>query len=210
MHSGAGERKPSCERPNYAGRAGPRKRTRDMRWNRQSEQPSARHFVAMNRDGKRAYKARLRIARLRGAITSADEHVGQELARHVNSTTGRCDPSRSTLAREAGHCLRTVANALRRLKAAGMLEWTRRIVATREGAKQTSSAYRLLLDRALPAKRQKPEGKACLQTVSIDSQWKNKQRQQPHQRDPHDVAQLAHIAAERTAQLFSRRKPSMA
>ncbi len=56
----------------------------------------------------------------------------------ANVATGRCDPSFDTLARAAGVARSTVALALRRLEAAGILERVRRQV----GMIRYSNAYR--------------------------------------------------------------------
>ena len=55
----------------------------------------------------------------------------------ANVVTGRCDPSYETLARAAGVARSTVAVALRRLEAAGLLERIRR----QAGPVRSSNAY---------------------------------------------------------------------
>jgi hypothetical protein len=44
----------------------------------------------------------------------------------MNHRTGRLDPSYAAIAAKAGVCVRTVASALQRLKALGILNWVRR------------------------------------------------------------------------------------
>ena len=44
----------------------------------------------------------------------------------LNHRTGRLDPSYAAIAAKAGVCVRTVASALQRLKALGILNWVRR------------------------------------------------------------------------------------
>jgi hypothetical protein len=44
----------------------------------------------------------------------------------LNHRTGRLDPSYAAIAAKAGCCIRTVASALQRLKALGILNWVRR------------------------------------------------------------------------------------
>ena len=44
----------------------------------------------------------------------------------LNHRTGRLDPSYAAIAAKAGVCVRTVATALQRLKALGILNWVRR------------------------------------------------------------------------------------
>ena len=44
----------------------------------------------------------------------------------LNHRTGRLDPPTAAIAAKAGVCVRTVASALQRLKALGILNWVRR------------------------------------------------------------------------------------
>lgn len=66
----------------------------------------------------------------------------------LNFRSGQLDPSHATLARAAGVCERTVRNALRRLKALGILNWVRRCVESwRDGRfvlEQETNAYAVL------------------------------------------------------------------
>jgi hypothetical protein len=67
----------------------------------------------------------------------------------LNHRTGRLDPSYAAIAAKAGVCVRTVASALQRLKALGILNWIRRC-AERRGAdgrfvlEQETNAYAVL------------------------------------------------------------------
>ena len=54
---------------------------------------------------------------------------------------GRCDPSYAAIREKTGYCEATIAGALKRLEASGLLRITRRIIRTPQGARQTSNAY---------------------------------------------------------------------
>ena len=67
----------------------------------------------------------------------------------LNYANGRLDPSYAAIARAANVCERTVANALKRLKELGILDWTRRCAETRTETgryvlTQQSNAYAVL------------------------------------------------------------------
>jgi hypothetical protein len=65
-----------------------------------------------------------------------------------NYTTGQLDPSYAAIARKANVCQRTVATALARLKALGLLHWQRRCTQRIEGGQcrleQETNAYAVL------------------------------------------------------------------
>jgi len=66
----------------------------------------------------------------------------------LNYRTGRLDPSYEAIARKANVCVRTVANALKRLRELGILSWVRRCAASwHEGRfmlAQETNAYAVL------------------------------------------------------------------
>ena len=66
----------------------------------------------------------------------------------LNHRTGRLDPSYAAIAAKAGVCVRTVASALQRLKALGILSWARRGAESwRDGRfvlEQETNAYAVL------------------------------------------------------------------
>lgn len=67
----------------------------------------------------------------------------------LNPASGRLDPSYEAIARKAGVCRRTAANALNRLKSAGLISWVRRSLEARDQAgrfclAQGTNAYELL------------------------------------------------------------------
>jgi hypothetical protein len=68
----------------------------------------------------------------------------------LNFASGRLDPSYAAIARKANVCERTVANALKRLKALGILNWVRRCAESwQEGRftlEQETNAYAILPD----------------------------------------------------------------
>jgi len=55
--------------------------------------------------------------------------------------TGRCCPSYEAIREATGYCTKTIAGALFRLEASGLLRITRRLICTPHGARQTSNAY---------------------------------------------------------------------
>jgi hypothetical protein len=67
----------------------------------------------------------------------------------LNYTSGRLDPSYAAIARKANVCQRTVATALSKLRAAGVLNWVRRCVEGRQEdgrfmLQQETNAYAVL------------------------------------------------------------------
>jgi hypothetical protein len=67
----------------------------------------------------------------------------------LNYASGRLDPSYAAIARKANVCQRTVATALKRLRALGMLNWVRRCAETRREdgrfmLEQETNAYAVL------------------------------------------------------------------
>jgi hypothetical protein len=67
----------------------------------------------------------------------------------LNYTSGRLDPSHAAIARKANVCQRTVATALGKLRAAGVLNWVRRCVEGRQEdgrfmLQQETNAYAVL------------------------------------------------------------------
>jgi len=68
----------------------------------------------------------------------------------LNYRSGRLDPSHAAIARKANVCARTVATALQRLKAAGVLNWVRRCAESWQDGRfvlaQETNAYAVLPD----------------------------------------------------------------
>ena len=66
----------------------------------------------------------------------------------LNYTSGQLDPSYAAIARKANVCMRTVGNALRRLKELGIVNWVRRCAETWQNGRfvleQESNAYAVL------------------------------------------------------------------
>jgi hypothetical protein len=99
--------------------------------------------VPMDREQRAVFKAKLRLQRRPGRITLAAEKIGLALAEMLGPD-GRLDPTIKTLAALACVQPSTVHEALRRLRAFGFLDWTRRLVrsaSTGWRAEQTSNAY---------------------------------------------------------------------
>lgn len=100
---------------------------------------------------RRLAHRRDRNGRENGAIGHVGLEVLRELLRLIDYKTGRLDPAIATLAQRIGRSIAAVADALKRLKAHGFLDWLRRYVPTGNAGlrgpqvKQTSNAYRLML-----------------------------------------------------------------
>jgi hypothetical protein len=66
----------------------------------------------------------------------------------LNYTSGRLDPSYAAIARKANVCQRTVANAVKRLRDLGILNWVRRCAESRKDGRfvleQETNAYAVL------------------------------------------------------------------
>jgi hypothetical protein len=79
----------------------------------------------------------------------------------LNHRTGRLDPSYAAIAAKAGVCVRTVARALQRLKALGILAWVRRCAESWQDGRfvleQQSNAYGLLPESQWRGYRAPPE-----------------------------------------------------
>jgi hypothetical protein len=94
-----------------------------------------------------------RCTRLPGRHGGALGHSGLQVLHalvfdFLNFATGRLDPSYAAIARKANVCERTVATALARLKALGILHWVRRCAESwRDGRfvlEQETNAYAVL------------------------------------------------------------------
>lgn len=138
-----------------------------MRWHHTSEFPSPSHFRPISGRQAGDWKDRLHEARAGGLLTANDVQVARLLLQHM-SAEGRCDPSHRRLATLAGCCLRSVLHALDRLKAAGLVDWTRRMVRTAQGARQTTSAFRLVVASAESLARQAAERLAKRATAAAE------------------------------------------
>jgi hypothetical protein len=80
----------------------------------------------------------------------------------LNHRTGRLDPSYAAIAAKAGVCVRTVATALARLKALGILNWVRRCSESRDAdgrfvLEQDTNAYAVLPESQWRGYRPPPE-----------------------------------------------------
>ncbi len=95
---------------------------------------------------KRLAHRRERNGRENGAIGHVGMEVLRELLRLIDYKTGRLDPAIATLAQRIGRSIAAVADALKRLKEHGFLDWLRRYVPTGNAGlrgpqvKQTSNA----------------------------------------------------------------------
>ncbi len=111
----------------------------------------AKIMFAAEQEERLALKAH-RIAknkRRNGLLGPVGLDVLRYLLRRVNAHTGQLDPSQATIAEQTGHSIGGVHAALKRLAAAGFIQWIRRYVETgqrgRRGPQlaQTSNAYRI-------------------------------------------------------------------
>ncbi len=139
---------------------------------------------------KRLAHRRERNNRENGAIGHVGLEVLRELLRLIDYRTGRLDPAIATLALRIGRSIAAVADALKRLKAHGFLDWLRRYVPTGNAGlrgpqvKQTSNAYRLMLPPQMERDMTAPlpeddsdrrramaeEGKAMIAKLPLDEQ----------------------------------------
>lgn len=100
---------------------------------------------------RRLAHRRDRNRRENGAIGHVGLEVLRELLRLIDYRTGRLDPAIATIATRIGRSIAAVAEALKRLREHGFLDWLRRYVPTGNAGlrgpqvKQTSNAYRLML-----------------------------------------------------------------
>jgi hypothetical protein len=82
----------------------------------------------------------------------------------LNYTSGRLDPSYAAIARKANVCERTVANALKRLRELGILNWVRRCLESWQGGRfvleQETNAYAVLPATQWRGYRPPPEPQA--------------------------------------------------
>lgn len=154
-----------------------------MAWHGGSEFGHSSHFVAMDGNGRARWRFLATAARGRQLLTAADLDVALALLQH-HGPTGRCDPSHATLARAAQVAERTVRDALARLRHCGLVEWTQRIVRTRQGARQTSSAFRLTLanlatvaGRLIRRRREGPEPGGGFRRGTSEDINSNKQKE---------------------------------
>lgn len=111
----------------------------------------AKIMYAAEHDERVGQKAN-RLARNRrrnGPLGYTGLSVLRYMLRTVNAVTGQLDPSHDTIARETGHSVQGVHDALARLAKAGYIQWIRRYIETaRRGRKgpqleQSSNAYRI-------------------------------------------------------------------
>ncbi len=115
-----------------------------MSWRGKSERIALHHFNPLDRNSRARWRFQVKTAKTAKKIGRVDADVAEALLEHHNRTNGRCDPKHRTIASKAGCSERAVRYALARLRVAGLVDWTRRIVTTAMGALRISSAYRLM------------------------------------------------------------------
>ena len=96
--------------------------------------------VALNREARAVWRARIKYARRPGGLTLGAAAVAGVLLELLGAD-GRLDPTHETIAKLARVSVSTVGRALDQLRAFGFLDWARRLVRGPAGARQTSSAF---------------------------------------------------------------------
>lgn len=132
--------------------------------------PFDRKAVSRVLQAAERFDALTRRNRKKGGRNGALGHIGRdvlrELLRLIDYRTGRLDPAIGTLAERLGYSVPAVVAALKRLRAAGFVDWLRRYVPTGETGRgprvqQTSNAYRVSLPpqaaRLIPAPAPLPD-----------------------------------------------------
>ncbi|MDB5244003.1 MAG: helix-turn-helix protein [Spirosoma sp.] len=121
--------------------------------------------VPLAKAQQRMVTAKLEAARIDRLITHGDVAIGRVLV-ELGGSHGAIHPTYATIAERAGCCVRTVGNALKRLRGIGLLDWARRMVRVGQRAAQTSNAYFWKPDAQLPdppIKAARSKGKGCSQ-----------------------------------------------
>jgi IclR helix-turn-helix domain len=96
--------------------------------------------VALCREQRAQWRARLLLARRPGGLTIGAQAVGLALLRLLGEG-GQLDPEVATIADLARVSRSTALRALAQLKALGFLTWARRLVRSGWRVEQTSNAY---------------------------------------------------------------------
>lgn len=118
---------------------------REVQWGRMSRAARARRYA----NAERFDRATKRAGRHGGAIGHTALKVYHTLLfGFFNLKTGQLDPSYAAIARRTNLCRKAVWAALRRLKALGLINWTRRCSAGEDGAgrfvlRQETNAYQV-------------------------------------------------------------------
>ena len=121
-----------------------------MRPRRTAYGRGACRFTPISRDQRvrilRRAEAIERVTKARGKQAGALGQSGLRVLRcllfdFANTATGRCDPGYRAICRATGFCRETVAGALTRLEATGLVEIVRRMVRAGRRAVQATNAY---------------------------------------------------------------------
>ena len=131
-----------------------------MRLRRTAYGRGACRFTPISRDQRvrilRRAEAIERATKARGKQAGALGQSGLRVLRcllfdFANTATGRCDPGYRAICRATGFCRETVAGALARLEAMGLVEIVRRMVRAGRRAVQATNAYLFAAAAEAPA-----------------------------------------------------------
>ncbi|MGE0290408.1 MAG: helix-turn-helix domain-containing protein [Bradyrhizobium sp.] len=103
----------------------------------------------LDREQRARFRYLLAVHRRARRISPTCRDIGEALLRRLGQD-GQCDPAHETLADDAGCSDRTVRRATAALRALGLLSWRQRLVRDGWAVRQTSNAYALSVDAALP------------------------------------------------------------
>ncbi len=123
--------------------------------------------VPLDRERRAVWKARVNLFRRARKLTPLFEDIALALIKRLG-TTGRLDPSHQTLADAVECCEKSVRDALKALKACGLISWVQRLVRAGWRVAQTSNAYVLTLGEPPKIPASPCGGKFYRETSSLD------------------------------------------
>ena len=181
-----------------------------MRPRRTAYGRGACRFTPISRDQRirilRRAEAIERATKARGKQSGALGQSGLRVLRcllfdFANTATGRCDPGYRAICRATGFCRETVARALARLEAAGLVEIMRRMVRAGRRAVQATNAYLFAAAAEAPAR-------AVLPLRSQPPEHENPKRATPVPTLPAAIPDHLWEALQRLAGSLGHRMPS--
>jgi hypothetical protein len=180
-----------------------------MRPRRTAYGRGACRFTPISRDQRvrilRRAEAIERATKARGKQSGALGQSGLRVLRcllfdFANTATGRCDPGYRAICRATGFCRETVAGALARLEAMGLVEIVRRMVRAGRRAVQATNAYLFAAGEAA--------AQAVLPLRSKPPEYKNPKRATPVPTLPAAIPSHLWEALQRLAGSLGHRMPS--